>query len=110
MSLNMASCLTCSACVSDGKNHVTVRNKAAEYSALYSMACDLLQTEHRVVVPSEIHMKLDSIICQPCSRILRKYSTAINAIEPIKKRLKDVLMMDDSQAMVSLLACWAFIE
>ena len=95
------SCYSCLVDLSNfPKERVIIRNKKIEYSCLYDIAVGILETERKDMSTSKIHQTLDGLLCKRCCSILKKYSAAVTTIEPIKKRIKDLLVDGVSISMI----------
>ena len=87
------STVMCYTCCSDltncTKHRVIIRDHKTEYATLYGLAVDILKAESKITDPPAIHGQLDKIICLQCSRVLKRYSTILESIEPIKKKTQE---------------------
>ena len=74
-------------------NIVNIGNRAKEYRILYDLVDFLVQSEGKEIQPANIHEKLEkAVICNPCYKVLKKYADAVEAIEPIKAKMKLIFL------------------
>ena len=62
------------------------------------MVTELLNREGIQMSPETVHSRLDGVMCKSCYRLLAKLSSALEAIEPIKTRMKKLFGCEVSKS------------